>query len=688
MKTCVFDIEADGLKPSKIHCLSASIYSEGDWRLKSTTDYTKMKEFFENTDIIVGHNITRWDVPVIERLLDCKVKGKIIDTLALSWYLYPERITHGLADWGEAFGIPKPKVDDWENLPIEVYIHRCEEDVKINCMLWDKIQKDLLNLYDGDQKEIDRFLTYLMFKMDCAREAERSRWRLDLDRCSSSLAELELLKEDKVNQLREAMPRVVVYDTLEPPEDLYTPATIIKKPAKYRKSDGSLSSIGVKFHDMCLLQGINPEDVESISVKSSTLTKKAIVWLNLLESKGLPETHKEPVTFEKSSKEPNPNSVPQVKAWLESLGWIPINFDFKNGKSVPQVRIEKDGEKMLCPSVVKLIKVEPNIEALNGLTVLTHRIGILKGYLSNVDEDGYITASIQGITNTLRFKHKIVVNLPSVNKPYGDIVRGCLIAPDGYELCGSDMSSLEDRTKQHYMWKHDPDYVMEMQTPDFDPHLALAEFAGALTPEQVESHKNKSKYKKIASKLAEEGDLEGSKKFMSMYEMEQDYSVERHLYKTANYSCTYGAGGDTLSTTLDIPKSQGHGIVQAYRDKNWAINAIADECKTKICMNTMWLFNPVSRFWYSLRHKKDRFSTLNQGTGVYCFDSWIYNFRSVRPQLTGQMHDEVILCVKKGNREATIKILQDAIEKTNRQLGLNRDLGVDVQFGDNYAQIH
>jgi DNA polymerase I-like protein with 3'-5' exonuclease and polymerase domains len=173
-----------------------------------------------------------------------------------------------------------------------------------------------------------------------------------------------------------------------------------------------------------------------------------------------------------------------------------------------------------------------------------------------------------------------------------------------------------------------------------------------------------------------------------MYEQETDYGVERHLYKTANYSCTYGAGGDTLATTLDIPKKQGHSIVQAYRDKNWAINAIANECRVKTCMNTMWLFNPVSRFWYSLRHKKDRFSTLNQGTGVYCFDSWIYSFRSVRPQLTGQMHDEVILCVEKGRREETIKILQDAIEKTNKQLSLNRDLGVDVQFGDNYAQIH
>jgi hypothetical protein len=688
MKTCVFDIEADGLNPTKIHCLVASIYSNDEWRQKTTTNYDEMRSFLEGTNTIIGHNIARWDVPVMERLLGIKIGCKIIDTLALSWYLYPNRLTHGLADWGEYFGVPKPKVDDWENLPIETYINRCQEDVKINSKLWDKIMKDLKNLYDDDLEEVDRVINYLMFKIDCAKEAEASRWKLDLDRCERSLAELEILKEEKVEQLKGSMPKVEVLHTVEVPETLYTKDKTVKRPNKLYKADGSLSTAGNYYRNLCDLVGKNYEEEETVTVKSVTLTSRGINWLNLLESLDLPETHDEAVTYVKSTKEPNPNSVSQVKDWLTSLGWKPASFDYKNGKSVPQIRIEKNGEKILCPSVQNLKKVDHNIDALEGLTVISHRIGILKGYLSNVDDEGYIKASIQGLTNTLRFKHKVIVNLPSVNKPYGDIVRGCLIAPEGYELCGSDMSSLEDRTKQHYMWKHDPDYVVEMQTPDFDPHLALAQFAEALTPEQVQSHKDKSIYKKKAQKALEAGDEVGHMKYMEMYEGEEDFSVIRHLYKTANYSCTYGAGGDTLSTTLDIPKSEGHSIVNAYRAKNWAIDAIANDCKTKTCMDTMWLYNPVSRFWYSLRHKKDRFSTLNQGTGVYCFDIWIMNFRKKRPQLTGQMHDEVILCIKKGNRENCIKLLQDAMDKTNRQLKLNRELGVDVQFGENYAEIH
>lgn len=726
MKICVFDIEADGLNPSKIHCLTASVYSQGEWRLKSTTDYDEMRKFFLSADVLVGHNIARWDIPVVERLLDIKITAKIRDTLFMSWYLYPERLQHGLEWWGEHFGVPKPKVDDWENLPIEEYIHRCEEDVKINCKLWDQISKDLFGLYDKDEKEVERLLDYLEFKSDCAREAEASRWKLDVARCISSLEELEDLKEEKMDQLRKGMPPVQVMATVSRPDSLYQAPKVYKKPATFQKNDGSLSSAGEKYKMLCEHVGQDPYTTDVIQVPSKELSKKGLAWLDLLEQEGLPETHTEDITYVKSSKEANPNSVPQVKDWLYGLGWVPINFDYKDDREIPQIRIEEDGVKVLCPSVRNLIKIDPVIEALDGLTVLSHRIGILKGYLENMDGDGYVKAAIQGLTNTLRFKHKVVVNLPSVQKAYGEIVRGCLIAPEGFELCGSDMSSLEDRTKQHYMWKFDPDYVIEMQTPDFDPHLALAEFAGALTPEQVQSHKDCGKYKKLYKNTLEQGLKEEAEKYRKLYEVETDYSGERHLYKTANYSCTYGAGGKKLSLTLDIPEQQGMDIVAAYRAKNWAISAIAQDQLIKFFYRLsdgtltyklykgidliatdadskqvrrekynlakkaemLWLFNPVSKFWYSLRFPKDIFSTLNQGTGVFCFDSWIKKFREKRKQLTGQFHDEIILTVRKGHREACEKLLKDAIKETNEELKLNRELDVDVQFGDNYAEIH
>ena len=101
-----------------------------------------------------------------------------------------------------------------------------------------------------------------------------------------------------------------------------------------------------------------------------------------------------------------------------------------------------------------------------------------------------------------------------------------------------------------------------------------------------------------------------------------------------------------------------------------------------------WLFNPVSKLWYKLRSEKDIFSTLNQGTGVYCFDLWIGFILQRRPQLTAQFHDEIILEIKKGDEPKAEKLLKDSIAKVNKLLKLNRDLDCDVQFGNNYSQIH
>jgi DNA polymerase III alpha subunit (gram-positive type) len=104
------------------------------------TDYVSMTNFItglsQQEDRVIGHNFIRYDAPVIERILGIKIKAKIVDTLALSWYLYQDILRHGLEQWGERLAIAKPKVEDWENACIQTYVHRCEEDVKINYSLW------------------------------------------------------------------------------------------------------------------------------------------------------------------------------------------------------------------------------------------------------------------------------------------------------------------------------------------------------------------------------------------------------------------------------------------------------------------------------------------------------------------------------------------------------------------------
>ena len=269
------------------------------------------------------------------------------------------------------------------------------------------------------------------------------------------------------------------------------------------------------------------------------------------------------------------------------------------------------------------------------MTVVKHRSGICYGLLDNIDEDGFVVAGVQGLTNTLRFKHRVCVNLPSPRKPYGKEIRSLLKARSiNHELCGSDMSSLEDRTKQHYMWKHDPEYVLEMQSDDFAPHLDMALAASLVNRKEIAFYKGFDKLK------FDESTVE--------YAEMTRISKLRHGGKSTNYAATYGARGPTIARSACVSEEIGDQLFEAYWVRNWALTAIADECIVKNSRGMKRLWNPVAKLWLYLKAEKDRFSTLNQSTGTYCFDRWVHYIIERRPQLTAQFHDEVILELKKG----------------------------------------
>lgn len=447
----VFDIEANGLNPDKIWCLVMN-------GCNATDNYEVMKQQLEEADYLVGHNIVRFDIPTLETILGIKIKAKLVDTLALSWYLYPNRVRHGLEFWGEEFGVPKPEISEGEWLgPLEgetyeqfrdKMFHRCSEDVRINTLLWEKQLKYLMKLYNNDERQVRRLIAYLTFKMHCAMLQDKSRWKVNVPKVEALVEKLSKEEQERVDALRSAMPKVPVKAVQNPP----------KKPYKL---NGELSATGLK-------------------------------WQAFLKEQGLPEDHREPVEYVKDWQEPNPGSHVQLKAWLDELGWEPATFDYKRNKETGEVRkipqISNKDEGGLCSSVKRLFEKEPALAELEGLSIVQHRLAILNGFLKN-QEDGWLKAEVGGFTNTLRFKHRVLVNLPKPDKPYGEDIRGALEAPEGYELCGSDMSSLEDRTGMHYQQPLDPEYVAKKSEAGYDPHLAMAVAAKMITEEEAEFYK-------------------------------------------------------------------------------------------------------------------------------------------------------------------------------------------------------
>ena len=155
-----------------------------------------------------------------------------------------------------------------------------------------------------------------------------------------------------------------------------------------------------------------------------------------------------------------------------------------------------------------------------------------------------------------------------------------------------------------------------------------------------------------------------------------------------NYSSIYGVGAKKLAREMRTSVAKAALMLEAYWERNWAIKKLAEDQLVRTINGQMWLFNPVSKFWYSLRYQKDIFSTLNQGTGVFCFDTWVGFILEKRPQITAQFHDEVVLEIKKGYREKAEEMLFEALDKTNKALKLNVQLGISVDFGNTYADIH
>jgi len=473
--------------------------------------------------------------------------------------------------------------------------------------------------------EILRYVRYLSFKGDCLREQQENPLKIDREKAQKHFKELEAVVQDKLKELIADMPKVPVEHKIET--------------SRYRKIDGTLSKWGRD-------------------------------WEAKLKEHGQPSGTLRFFEY----KDGNPNG-PQLKNWLFSLDWEPCTYKFDRDKltgderQIPQVRYfsandPRKGE--LTDSVKSLIEREPSLKALDGLTMSQHRMNIFKAFLENSDEKGICVAGAGGFTNTLRLKHRNpFVNLPKADGevPWGVEIRSCIVAPEGYEMCGSDVVSLEASTKRHYMYPHDPEYADAMGAEGFDEHLDLSVHAGALTQEEI--------------------DEKGPK--------HPEIKSVRKQYKATNYSAIYGVGPPKLARELFIRPAKAKALLNAYWDRNWAIRKVAEEQYVKTLKDgSLWLKNPVSGFYYSLRYEKDIFSTLNQGTGVFIFDSWLMRTRRKGVIVPFQYHDELMTLrnTTTQTQEEVENELHKAMEEVNESLGLNVSVKVDVQWGKDYASVH
>ena len=744
----IADFEGDGLLPNctQMHVMSYKIREMNGELSKVFTirrddkDYEqRVAKFFkyhiDKQIPIVMHNGIGFDVRFVEKVLGLDLTGlMVIDTLALSWYLSPDRRIHGLNSFFDDYGIAKPPIESWEQGEeeslsdfLDTMQNRCTEDVKINTALWEDHMERLIDMYtlaqgfiDNGQEirdkkgnlekvlnvggtrispdewipidnmigrnvdsAIDSILTFLMFKMDCAALQETTRWQVDVEHCRKSLEKLEVIVAAAREGLSAVMPLVPKYvKKTEPKADPF-------------KKNGERNSHWVRW------------DATMRQLEAGDVDPESRAVLVYIDPDDKPVEGKKVYRIWSKNEEPNPGSPIQVKDFLFSKGWVPQTFKYEKDdvafdawiaskpqgkanhhqwehwkksrpeeRAIPQISVGGDDGKELCHSLLELAEEVPAIKVYADYKVAENRRNVLLGFFRDMEDGEWLKARIGGFTNTLRVKHRELVNLPGVDKPYGYDIRGSLIAGLKKVLVGSDMSSLEDRVKHHFMLPHDPDYVATMQAPDFDPHILMALTAMMISQSEFDAFKAnpKGQHPPHVKKGRKDG-------------------------KTTNYASVYNAGAAKIAQAAGVSLETGKLLHTAYWELNWSVKTIAEEQVVfKDARGMKWLINPVNGFCYSLRSEADRFSTLAQGTGSYFFDMWVDNILEAMvaewgikaKRLSGSFHDECIICMgdTKANREKLAKIIKDAVNKVNKDYGLRRMLDCDTQFGENYAQIH
>lgn len=590
---------------------------------------------------------------------------RIIDTLFISWYLDPQRLIHGLDAYGEDYGVPKPKIADWENLSQPEYDYRVLQDCRIQHRLSTNQARELTQLYYGNNLATkETLIDYLMMKANHLRIAQQNPANLNVEECQRLFDLWSSLKADKVVELAKVMPQVPKYE-------------LKTKPAKPFKKNGQFSSHGLK-------------------------------WVRFLAERGISDLNHEDIWYTKSMEEGNPGSNVQLKKWLFDLGWEPEILKFVRdkttgeGRNIPQIYKPKS-EGQLCPHIERMAEEIPELKLLQGLGVLTHRVSVVSGFLRD-QVDGMITARAQGLTNTLRLKHKELVNMPSVRVWGGKEIRGLIGAGDGFECMGADMSSLEDRVKHHYQWSYDPEYVKLQMAKDYDPHLLTAKSAEMLTEDEERFYKiyayiHESK-PEMAEFVKERGVSPTLQKMLDWPEEKQAAEFKRlaairHGGKGTNYASQYGAKPPTIARTAGVSLELAETLYEGYWKLNWSIKAIAENVETKKCGGYSWMLNPVNGLWYWLKAEKDKFSTLCQGTGTWVFDTWVDQVEGICQEkwkrscpLMGQWHDEGLWRVKQGTRHIWDRVIEVSIARLNNITKMNREFASGPQYGDNYAAVH
>ena len=386
----VFDIETDGLDASKIWCIVAKDLETNKVHSFNPDQIKEGLELLAKAELLVGHNILGFDIPIIEKLTGLSFKDKkVIDTLVLSRLAKPERGGHGLKAWGFNLGFNKGSMEEHGFTQYsEEMMQYCINDVELNSKVFNAVIKEL-DGFDSKSIGLEHGIAVIH------KEQEKHGFLFDEKRATILLAELNERKREIEETVQKVFkPKLVKLKTVQP---------------KWKKN-GCLSK-----------QGLTDEEFLKIISKPK---------------------HAQLLPFDRCKlQEFNLGSRKQIGEYLKDFGWKPKKFT-------------PTGQPIVDESTLNKVKDIPEAQLISKFLTLQKRIAQVDSWFKHLADDqrvhGFVIPN-GAITGRMSHAKPNLAQIPASYSPYGKDCRSCWIVPNGYKLVGIDASGLELRMLAHYM---------------------------------------------------------------------------------------------------------------------------------------------------------------------------------------------------------------------------------------------
>ena len=214
-KRYIFDLETDGLLDdvTKIHCVVLKDIDTGeDLGYHGRGVWTEAIPKLEKADMICGHNIIKYDIPVLQKLGAFNPQGIIRDTLVCTRLIwadvkqtdfartgFPKKLigSHSLRAWGHRIGDYKDDYEGgWEEYSEEMMSY-CFQDVEVTNTLWQKI---VAKNYSQQSIELEHEVAEIIYKQEAAGFA------FDTEAAGQLYAKLSGRKLELQEELKAAFP--------------------------------------------------------------------------------------------------------------------------------------------------------------------------------------------------------------------------------------------------------------------------------------------------------------------------------------------------------------------------------------------------------------------------------------------------------------------------------------------------